>query len=285
MWLLLLTSCGHRLDFDIGAPFPDKLSELDFETARDVVPFEPQWPLWSNGLDKERWVYLPRGTTVDTSAEEWAWPEGSLFFKTFSFHGDPVETRILRRTADDWEYAAYRWEGADADLLSLDEAVTVLGGNHAIPTEFDCKMCHEPGGGPVGFSPRQLGQQALDDLGDLFDFVPNAQPVQADDAATTDVIGYWLGNCTHCHDGQSGDQHSFDLSPDAALDNTLGVQTDSGATAPGVRIVPGEPESSILFLAVSGEHENDEIKAMPPVGVQVRDAGHVESLRIWIEQL
>jgi hypothetical protein len=38
----------------------------------------------------------------------------------------------------------------------------------------------------------------------------------------------------------------------------------------------------MLFLAISGEHDDPEIKDMPPVGVDVRDTASIETLRSFI---
>ena len=35
--------------------------------ARDNLPFSPQYPLWSDGAKKSRWVRIPKGTFIDAS--------------------------------------------------------------------------------------------------------------------------------------------------------------------------------------------------------------------------
>ena len=54
---------------------PERLSQTGlFETGRvDRIdarnrPFSPQYPLWSDGARKSRWVYLPPNATIDTRA-------------------------------------------------------------------------------------------------------------------------------------------------------------------------------------------------------------------------
>jgi hypothetical protein len=49
--------------------------------------------------------------------------------------------------------------------------------------------------------------------------------------------------------------------------------------------VPGSPETSILFLAFSGETDDPEVSAMPPMGVDVRDQAAIELLRAFILEL
>src|SRR6185312_3719124 len=42
------------------------------ELARDVLSYVPQYPLWSDGAAKHRFIALPAGTHVDASnADEW----------------------------------------------------------------------------------------------------------------------------------------------------------------------------------------------------------------------
>ncbi len=276
--LLVLSGCGSGLRFPLDEPF---------ENASDVRPYDPVWPLWSNGLDKERWLYVPKGETVDTRGEDWDFPAGSVFFKTFSAGGTKIETRLIRKTPRDFEYATYVWDGDDADLQGDWDSVEVdwvEGVEHKVPSKLDCRTCHEPGGGVLGLRAVQVDAKGVDALADLLDPVPKPEPVVGPDPLTTEVLGYFVGNCVACHDGGGGDQHSFDLRPEVAVENTVDRPTEANASAPGIRVVPGAPEESILFLAFSGEHENDEIRSMPPLGVQARDLEAVELLRTWISE-
>lgn len=290
--VFLLFACGSSLGLRPGDPLPEKLSDLPYLTATDVQSFTPEWPLWSDGLDKERYIYLPRYTRIragdagPSAWRDWQWPDGALLLKTFSLDGEPVETRGLYKVDGEWDYAVWKWEGGDATQLSMLESVTVEGASHTIPDRIGCRLCHEVGGGVLGFQPAQIAD--FSDYRSLFKDVPDPEPVGADDpdmdSATREVLGSFVGNCVHCHDGLGGDGHSFDLSPSMALENTVNVSTSS-TTASGIRIVPGSPEESMLFLAVSGEHDDQEIRSMPPLGVDVRDAAQVELLRSWITDL
>ena len=58
-------------------------------------PFAPQYPLWTDGATKRRWIHLPAGTTIDaTNSRQWEFPVGTRLWKEFSFAGRPVETRV-----------------------------------------------------------------------------------------------------------------------------------------------------------------------------------------------
>src|SRR5687767_9983187 len=95
----------------------------DFKTLQvdsKHLAFSPQYPLWSDGAAKRRWISLPPGTVIDGSdPDAWVFPVGTRFWKEFSFDGQRVETRYLERQADgQWLYAAYAWspDGREAHL-------------------------------------------------------------------------------------------------------------------------------------------------------------------------
>ena len=294
---------------------PQRFSEVglypaapDFEAVPgQAVFYEPAWPLWSNGSAKRRYIVLPAGETIDTSAAPWTFPAGTLLFKTF-LYGDadalrPVETRLMRLGADgSWDYATYRWaEGAETASLvdpSAPAPVEVESSQgplvHTIPAKLECRACHESRDGEVlGFEPLQLAGADGDgaQLGELaarglFVSTPPAPPpIEAADAVTRTLLGRFYGDCVHCHNGGDGPSSSFDLRPEVALENTVGVMTASSASAAGIRIVPGDPAASVLFQAYSGETDDPEVKPMPPVGVDLRDEASIELLRGWIAGL
>jgi hypothetical protein len=64
---------------------PQHLTETGLYAADDpsvvasgVRQFLPQYPLWSDGLTKRRWVFLPDGTSIDATSElAWDFPVGT----------------------------------------------------------------------------------------------------------------------------------------------------------------------------------------------------------------
>ena len=89
---------------DVGL-YPDM--SLRRQVSDGVIPYAPQYPLWSNGSSKQRHIFLAEGEVDTSSPRHWRFPEGTLLFKTFAFvtptsDGEevPVETRILRRNAE-----------------------------------------------------------------------------------------------------------------------------------------------------------------------------------------
>src|SRR5688500_3760998 len=75
------------------------------------IAFSPQYPLWTDGAAKRRWISLPPGSAIDASdPDAWVFPRGTRLWKEFSFGGRRIETRYLERMADgQWLYAAYEW--------------------------------------------------------------------------------------------------------------------------------------------------------------------------------
>lgn len=146
--------------------------------------FTPNPPLWSDGLEKERYLLLPAGKQVDdTNSKAWLFPVGTVLVKTFFDDGGaegarrPIETRIIRRvgTADDfteYDYYLYQWNetGTDAALVVDDrngdsqatqqvkvtvkrmvdgQPFLVNGGqpfDHTLPSRDNCSDCHQQNG-------------------------------------------------------------------------------------------------------------------------------------------
>lgn len=307
--LLALSACGEPTwADDPEGPLPERLSEVgvyadpaDLESLHPrAIAYAPVHPLWSNGSDKARALLLPDGAAIDNADREaWVVPEGALFFKTFSYEGRPIETRVIRRGAtdegeDEWEYAVYRWDedGADATLmddLSVATPVEVTAGGdtfeHEIPSLRQCRTCHEANDTVViGFEEVQLAPALgdLDGRGVFAQAVPETpEAIAHPDPRTEEVLGYLQGNCVHCHNGIAGPASSFDMRHEVALDNLVGVMTGTSAAEAGIRVVPGDPESSVLFRSFTGMNE----LPMPPAGVQRRDAAAIEMFRAWIESL
>ena len=291
---------------------PVKLSQVGvYQGSRVSVPlaparaYAPGYPLWSDGGEKFRSIVLPEGTHIDaTDPQNYVFPLGTLIVKTFSFMTPsrpdetvPVETRLLRLNADGWELAAYAWDDAatDAELLDLKRGQTrdVLDENgdvvrHAIPSRLECRQCHESSTSQVlGINELQLAQSgSLDEVSTSLQPPPHEpyQSLPAHGPLTASVLGYFVGNCVHCHNDTNGAASSFDLRPDVALANIIDQPTASSATADGLRVAPGKPDQSILYLGVKGGTEL-EVKDMPPLGVARRDARAVQLLDDWISAL
>jgi hypothetical protein len=233
----------------------------------DALEFTPRYPLWSDGMDKRRWLHLPAGTVVDKSdADAWEFPRGARAWKEFSRDGKRVETRFIERLADgSWRYLTYAWNASGtAATLAPEEGIPERG----IPSRADCLACHE--GAPVpllGYSAVQLS------------------------TALPPVLGYLHGNCGHCHNDEalpalelSLAQQASDVKASAARTYATLIGRASrfrphGAANPQ-RVVPGQPAQSVLVTRMKS---NDPLTRMPPLGVSVVDASGVALISRWIE--
>lgn len=304
---------GASLDPFLNDPsleLPRQLSSLGLypsgqhELAASAIGYEPGYELWSDGGAKQRALILPEGERVDArEPNAYRFPTGSLLIKTFSFRTPaspiepvPVETRVLRRGSEGWDYAAYAWDesGADATRLELRRAETraVLDDagevfEHALPSKLECRQCHESSDNPV-LGMNELSLAASGSLLSLAErLAPPPRPPYASlpdhGPLTTAVLGYFWGNCVHCHNGSNGAASSFDLRPAVALDNIVNHPTESSATADGVRVRPGAPEQSVLFIGLRGGDR--EVKDMPPLGVARRDERALQLVQDFIVAL
>lgn len=280
--------------------------------AAGVRPYSPRFALWSDGDDKERFVYLPPGTQIDTSDPDmWAFPQGTRLYKTFAIDGVRLETRILEkigtaRSTDSWTMTAYAWS---ADQRSVTEVgafgeLDVLGTDHDVPSRGDCIRCHSLAqeDGSVGFSAVQLNHDGagvtlatLNDEGWLTAPIPVADAMVPGDAATQAALGYLHANCGNCHGGPAP-EHGLDLwIPVGATDVTstptwtTAVCTCSvwvGSTPTGevvnLRIAPGHPELSVATHRMNTRVAVDQ---MPPIGTAAIDPDGLRILSDWIESL
>lgn len=272
------------------------------EADEALTGFEPNFALWSNGADKQRLLYLPAGATIDTAKpDKWDFPAGTVLAKTFSLPGGaPIETRLIFRRRDGWDYAAYVWnaEQSDADLLEgnwLEAAMDLSDAAgepfpYTVPARLDCRTCHETSqsrtGTPVlGLSELQLPPSLKDAA--FFAGPVATREVKGRSPAETKALGYFVGNCIACHNGGSGENASFSLYPDAAVENTVGhpTETDTGV---GTRVIPGDRESSVLFIGVVRARQpgyKDPFKAMPPIAITRPDPAAEAVLGEWIDEL
>lgn len=296
--------------------------------AREIDPghlfFAPQYPLWTDGATKRRWISLPPGGVIDASDPDgWVFPVGTRFWKEFAFGGRPVETRFMELQPNgDWLFAAYEWsaDGQEATLAPArgrGRAVPLEGGAfHAIPSVSDCGVCHKSRAAQVlGFSALQLspdrdpGALHADaspgegvDLDYLLDHrlilglpasVRDRPPrIEAHSPTERAALGYLHGNCGHCHNA-TGKLSDLDL----VLSQTVGAPEPTLATMldrPFHDPPPGlAPEAQVRIMP--GQPDRSGLLArvasrspalqMPPLGTALVDEAAVALLREWISEL
>jgi mono/diheme cytochrome c family protein len=285
-------------------------------------PYSPQYPLWSDGAVKTRWIFLPPGTAIDTTnAGEWRFPVGTKFWKQFTFNGRKVETRFLwRASANDWVFATYVWnqEGTDA-VLAPDAGIRGVvevapGRGHDIPGVADCRACHgERQAGPLGFNALQLSTDrdpnaihgeplapgmitlaTLSAAGLLSparpELVASPPRIRTSDPATRAVLGYFAGNCGHCHnrggdiayDGPSlkhGDILDGDAVAAALLAKATAWQVPGQPEGGSLMLNRAQPDASAMLVRMKSRRPSSQ---MPPLGTNLRDDAAVAALTRWL---
>lgn len=288
------------------------------------LAFSPQYPLWSDGAAKRRWISLPPGAAIDGSdPDAWVFPVGTRLWKEFSFNGQRVETRYLERKADgQWLYAAYAWspDGREAQLVGPRgrRGAYPLGNGraHTIPGVNDCKACHQGGRSEVlGFSALQLSPErdpnavhaelrpdpgvdlkVLVDQGLLVGLpktVLETPPrIMASSATERAALGYMHGNCGHCHNDQ-GSLQNVGL----FLRQSLGAQGQPAIAStvgqPVKKPAPGQSPDAVLRVEPQHPERSGLMQRvssrypalqMPPLGTELIDDEAVAVLHRWIAE-
>jgi hypothetical protein len=256
--------------------------------AHDAIEIRPQFALWSDGAEKQRWVQLPAGGRIDTTdMDHWLMPVGTKLYKEFRVGGQRVETRVIERVSEsEYRFAPYAWlaDGSDA-LLVPDGATDVLGTGHAIPGRDVCIACHqsEPG--------RALGVSALQ-LSDMLDELPLTVPTHERFTAPP-ALGVLHANCGHCH--TDGGVASFQQLRFSIADARIPVeQTGPYRSIVGAplevwqqppfqyRVVPGDPMASAIHFRMASTTPGER---MPAIGSDVVDTEGLRLVDDWIRSL
>ena len=288
----------------------------------DVVAYSPQYPLWSDGAAKRRWLRLPPGSSIDASnPRAWVFPAGTQLWKEFG-HGRAVETRYIERLADgSWRFATYVWnaDGTDARLAHADgetlDVAAAPGGRYAVPARFDCLACHEGAAVPVlGLGPLQLSPdrdplaahaeragaetvdlRALVERGLLRNLPTELLETPPRIAASTPLeraaLGYLHGNCGHCHN-DAGPMASLDLV--LAQDGTADAADNAALRTTIARtsgfVPPGAAADAARIVPGAPEHSvlalrmksRDPLVQMPPLGTSLADSEGLALVERWI---
>ncbi|WP_336986073.1 SO2930 family diheme c-type cytochrome [Altererythrobacter aquiaggeris] len=300
-----------------GGGMPRALSEFGFFAdapaqipARGVTAYRLNTPLYSDGADKLRFIYLPQGQqALSGGAGLLKLPVGAAIIKTFAFGAGAdrklIETRVLLHRADGWLALPYQWDADQTDArLALAgarvELVTPSGQaiSYRVPNKNQCKECHGLNGKvvPIGPKARNLSPDwltafaargGLDEVPQLAAPMPlwenrNDVPAEAAARAYLDV------NCAHCHrPGATASNSGLDLrweqsAPDAIGINKRPVAAGRGSGGLLFDIVPGNPGQSILVHRMKS---NEPGVAMPELGKSTVDHDGVAAMERWIKGL
>lgn len=273
------------------SPEPPKAPKLLSQTGlyeapgtvdRSLLAYAPQYPLWSDGATKTRWIHLPKGTLIDARDEDdWKFPVGTKVWKEFAFGSRKVETRLMWRASEEaWIFASYQWNDAQTEATLVSDkgasevAEIVPGKRHSIPSVSDCRGCHENAGievlgfsalqlspdrdpGAIHFEPLAPGMVTLPQLvdrgllrGARKDLL-TAPPRIPGDANLRPILGYLTTNCGSCH---RADAPLPDLTLDlrhTAKARAQGVEPILATTVDqrGQFLIPGERGVGSLLVA------------------------------------
>jgi cytochrome c553 len=308
---------------------PATLAETGlYEADRPLVvaaqnrSYSPQYPLWSDGAAKARWVYLPPDTVIDdVDVNAWDFPVGTRFWKEFSFNGRRVETRMLWKGAPDrWVFASYAWNSAGTEAtLAPEEGIPSVAQagedrRHSIPSVADCRACHDTTRTEIlGFNALQLspdrdpgaihgeplapGMVTLTTLiedGTLrrSELLANPPRIRAESARTRAVLGYLATNCGNCHNrdtdiaqlGPSLKHGDVAAAGEAAAQHMVARRTTW--QAPGLEegaSVLIDPRAPDMSALLLRMRSRRPSSQMPPVGTVLPDREALDTIARWIE--
>jgi uncharacterized repeat protein (TIGR03806 family) len=281
-------------------------------------------PLWTDGIVKKRFLAVPPGQNIGFTADgAWDFPTGTVLIKAFILEpeaGNPetrrsVETRIMVKAADEWEFYSYKWndEGTDGYLndkpLAVEYAVrdgdttTVI--TFEYPSHDGCMTCH-PGVAGVAIGPRTMqlnrvinyedgrrnqlaAMAAIGLFREPLPAAPESMPAMvapADESAPIDLRArsYLHANCSHCHQpgGWNSTLIDIDFRYEVALADTKTCGVPISHTIhrrDGEYVLdPGNPENSNAYGRMTGSG----ISKMPPLGRSITDPLGAELVRDWI---
>ncbi len=284
----------------------------------DLLPYQLNAPLWTDGAKKDRYITLPEGETITVHDDgRWEFPVGAAILKTFAFVDEegttPVELRVMVRRDVGWQFATYVFDpdGEDATLtpggydVDLDFGAAA-GRRYYFPDEDACRICHrhEQERHVLGPRTEQLdrwldyGGVARNQIDAMYeagwiDRVPNAgagaMPAVDDETAPIEARAraYLHGNCSHCH--RPGGWQPLGLAMDLRWDTPLGqtqiCDEDLAYTSPWAggtrRIAPGDLDDSNIFQRMSLRGDGQ----MPLFGTYEVDPLGLAVMQAWVEQL
>jgi hypothetical protein len=282
--------------------------------APDVQSYTPGATLWADGADSTRWIWLPPGSTIDTThPADWSFPVGTKVWQELRLLGKRIETRYVWKEAPGlWFRTTFAWtedqSAAPALAMGLPNA---RGLPYDIPATSACGQCHDGaadfllGFEAVGLAmPTSAGLnlQALKQRRMLSKPLATA-PVLPGDPTTAATLAFLHANCgTSCHNrGPGAHGGATGLFLKLVIDATGALPaleetdtwltsykvpsnlTPSGYDAGGFwRIAPGDVAHSSIAWTIS---RRDGVVQMPPLASHLVDQNDVQRVGMWIAGL
>ncbi len=274
--------------------------------ASGMIPYDVKSPLWSDGVDKLRYLSLPDNTQIEVTATgDFNFPIGSVLMKHFIENNQYIETRLLAHTVLGWQGFSYEWndQQTDATLLSAAKDKTIGDLDWHYPSAGECLECHTAAAGfSLGLETAQLNHDflyaqtnrtanQLISLQHIQLFKNNLTDQQLNRhlySLTDDVSleqkakSYLHANCSHCHQPNDSSPVDIDLRFNTLLNqmgvcNQLPQAGDLGIANP-LLLAPGEPLRSVLLERMKVNDANK----MPKIGRNEMDQAAVDVISEWI---
>jgi hypothetical protein len=285
--------------------------------AKGVREYAPAISLWADTAEKGRWIMLPKGKVIDaTDPNEWVFPVGTKVWKEFRRDGRRFETRLWQKAQSNyWVRTTYRWSADESAAITSKSVDIALedGGTYHIPSGDECDQCHRGRTEKIlGFEQSLLGLSGSTGLTlkqlvaeKLISPAPTLTDLRIGDDGTGAAVaplGWLHANCgVSCHNGNSnstgyGASQRLRLDPTLldgrpsndfeSLTSTVNVMSDTPAWAGQTRIVPGQPDQSLMVQLISHRGtDNPEHNQMPPIATLMVDQADTQSVVDWIAKM
>jgi hypothetical protein len=274
--------------------------------APGLIGYRLRNPLFSDYSEKQRFIYLPEGTKMDTDADgRIQFPVGAALIKNFGYRDasgklNIIETRLLLHQADGWLALPYVWrpDRSNADLKVGGTRLPVsfkkpngqdMAISYSVPNKNQCKQCHSSNGKIVPIGPTVTNIVFTGVRGDPFG-VSAAEAAWDDPAAKPDdrAQAYLRINCGHCHKPSGSASNSglfFDDHIGGGAAHGIGKRPVAAGRGSGnfdFVVEPGHPERSILIHRMKS---TDSGVAMPELGRATAHDEGIALLEEWIRQM
>jgi uncharacterized repeat protein (TIGR03806 family) len=209
----------------------------------NIFPYRISTELFKDYAFKSRFIVLPEGEKISyISTEEFDFPVGTIFIKTFYYPDDfrfpeknwqIIETRLLVHTPEGWIGYPYVWNTKQTDAILdiagnrqkvswIDKRGKSQNVNYLVPNFNMCKGCHviDKTFQPIGPKPRLLNCDNFYDGAhknqlkkmlelDMIDEMPSVETIAAtaewgsEHYSLNDRARAYLDvNCAHCHNSK-----------------------------------------------------------------------------------
>lgn len=281
-----------------GGELPQLLSRtgcVDPSDPRQLVsgaiPYEVAVPFWSDGVAKQRYLFLPPGSSLAVLSDgDLEVPRGSVLVKNFVHEGRPFETRFYVRH-DDGEYSGYSYawrdDGSDAELVESTHRGKVKALEWIFPGPEACHQCHTAAAGrTLGLELRQLavpGQlERLVEMGALAGPIDGVEALSTSEGAPeARARAYLHVNCSGCHRPQGPGRGALDLRYTVPLARSGMCEPSLLSAQASALVMPRQASASPLFQRLSQRGAG----SMPPLATLRVDSEGAALVAAWIDAL